>query len=106
MYHAAELRRDVIRDRDLLRRLAHRASGVRRAQDPKLKQLLEELAAIAAQAQREGRDEADSRDKRKVVIFSYFSDTVGWIEKFLVDALQTDSRLACYRDRRGIGFLK
>ena len=99
LYHAADLRRDVIQDRDLLRRLADRASAVQRARDPKLAQLVEELAAIAAQAQREGRDEADSRDRRKVVIFSYFSDTVGWVEKFLVDALQTDSRLACYRDR-------
>ena len=99
LYHAAALRRDVIRDRDILRRLAARASAVQRTQDPKLKQLVEELAAIAGQAQREGRDEPDSRDRRKVVIFSYFSDTVGWIEKFLVDAIQADSRLACYRDR-------
>ena len=38
-------------------------------------------------------------DKRKVVIFSYFSDTVGWIEKFLFGAVETDPRLACYRGR-------
>ena len=99
LYRVAELRRDVRRDRDILRRLAARAAQVRRDEDPKLARLVEALAEIAAEAEREGIGASDTRDKRKVAIFSYFSDTVGWIEKRLFDAAQKDPRLAAYRDR-------
>ncbi len=99
LYKADALRHDVMQDRDILRRLSARAMQVQRAQDPKLSQLVEQLADIAAEAEREGVHAADITDKRKVVIFSYFSDTVGWIERFLLDAVQNDPRLACYRSR-------
>ena len=99
LYRVAELRRDVRRDRDILRRLAARAEQVQRDEDPKLARLVEALAEIAAEAEREGIGEGDKRDKRKVAIFSYFSDTVGWIEKRLFDAAQKDPRLAAWRGR-------
>ena len=98
-YQAAELRRDVENDRDILRRLSAKAFQVQREHDPKLAQLVEELAEIAAEAEREAVKAQELRDKRKVVIFSYFSDTVGWIEKFLFAAVESDARLASYRGR-------
>ena len=99
LYRDADLRRDIELDRDILRRLSERAFQVEREDDPKLEQLVEELAEIAAEAEREAINEQELVDKRKVVIFSYFSDTVGWIEKFLFGAVETDPRLACYRGR-------
>lgn len=99
LYDSVALRRDVTKDRDILRKLSDTAFQVLRDSDPKLKQLIEELAEIAIQAEREGIDDEDKSDKRKVIIFSYFSDTVGWIEEFVFDAIATDPRLAPYRGR-------
>ncbi len=99
LYRDADLRRDIELDRDILRRLSERAFQVERENDPKLEQLVEELAEIAADAEREAVNEQELVDKRKVVIFSYFSDTVGWIEKFLFSAVESDPRLAAYRGR-------
>ncbi len=99
LYDGDALRRDVTQDRNLLRRLSDTAFQILCDSDPKLQQLIEELAEIAAQAEREGIDDEEKSDKRKVIIFSYFSDTVGWIEKYIFDAIETDPRLAPYRGR-------
>ena len=86
-------------DRALLERLRARAATVRPENDPKLKLLVEELARIAADAERTGISEADIRNRRKVLIFSYFADTVEWIAGHLEDVLKTDRRLARFRGR-------
>ena len=99
LYRDADLRRDIVLDRDILRGLSERAFQVERKNDPKLEQLVEELSEIATEAEREAINEQELLDKRKVVIFCYFSDTVGWIEKYLFDAVETDPRLACYQGR-------
>lgn len=99
LYRETDLRRDVEQDRDILRALSERAFQVERETDPKLEQLVEELAEIAAEAELQAVNEQDLLNKRKVVIFSYFSDTVGWIEKYLFDAVKADPRLTSYRGR-------
>ena len=104
LYDAADfdvdlLRADVTSDRDLLLVFAAEAEAVTRRDDPKLAALIEELAAIAEQAKSEGIGADDERDKRKVLIFSYFADTVDWIMEHLREALETDLRLATYRGR-------
>ncbi|MAU12871.1 MAG: helicase [Anaerolineaceae bacterium] len=99
LYDADTLRRDVQRDRDLLRQFANTASGITQDQDPKLHQLVDELVEIASQAETEGLDAEDRCNKRKVIIFSYFSDTVGWLEKHLFAAIQSDPRLSAFADR-------
>lgn len=98
-YDTDALRADVENDRDLLRHFAEQASSVSPSTDPKLAVLREEIARIAAQAQREGIDEEDIVDKRKVLLFSYFADTVDWVDQYLLDAVASDPRLACYRGR-------
>ena len=90
---------DVRSDGALLERLRARAATVRPENDPKLKLLVEELARIAADAERTGISEADIRNRRKVLIFSYFADTVEWIAGHLEDVLKTDRRLARFRGR-------
>lgn len=98
-YDVERLRADVDQDSKILEDFATKAAGVTRENDPKLAKLMEELVDIAAQAEREGIDEQDVRDKRKVIIFSYFVDTIDWIEDFLLPAINRDERLASYRDR-------
>jgi hypothetical protein len=98
-YDVAQLRADVQKDRDLLRDFAQKARRVTRQNDPKLEKLVDALAAILTQAQREGLDEQDARNKRKVIIFSFFADTVDWIVEHLNNALASDKRLAAYRGR-------
>ena len=68
-YDVARLRADVGRDRDLLQSFAAAGRQVTRANDPKLKRLTEQIVKILQQAQKEGLDEEDIRDKRKVIIF-------------------------------------
>jgi hypothetical protein len=43
--------------------------------------------------------EADARDRRKVLIFSYYADTVRWISNHLAAVTENDARLADYRGR-------
>jgi hypothetical protein len=98
-YDVDLLRADVERDRELLLAFADEADEVTSEADPKLGALVEELATIAEEAAAEAVGEADERDKRKVLVFSYFADTVEWIHDHLVDVVGADPRLRAYRDR-------
>jgi hypothetical protein len=72
---------------------------VTRDADPKLEALAQQLVNILQQARAECSDEQDFRDKRKVIIFSSFADTVDWVNEYLQVVLATDRRLAEYRGR-------
>ena len=98
-YDVPRLRGDVQKDHDLLEDFARKAGRVNRGNDPKLAELREALVEILAQATEDALDEDDLRNKRKVIIFSYFADTVRWIYDYLTDALTEDKRLAAYRGR-------
>ena len=54
---------------------------------------------IAADAEREGITPQQVRDKRKVLIFSYFADTVEHLATQVRAAVEADDRLAVFRDR-------
>ena len=98
-YEIGKLRSHVERDRDLLRSFAAVARTVTRADDPTLTELVEQLAAIAAEAETTGLGDHDTRNRRKVLIFSYYADTVDWIVEFLEEASAADARLTPYRGR-------
>ncbi|MDE0115231.1 MAG: C-terminal helicase domain-containing protein [bacterium] len=98
-YGVGLLREHVDRDRGLLRSFAADARTVTRRDDPNLAALVEELAAIAAEAAAEGIGDDDVRNRRKVLIFSYYADTVDWVHEHLVTAAEADERLASYRGR-------
>ena len=98
-YDVEQLRDDVARDIDLLRRFEAESRTVTRADDPNLAALVAELAVIAAEAEAEGIGAEDVRDRRKVLIFSYYADTVDWIIEHLEAVSHTDERLAAYRGR-------
>ncbi len=96
-YNVAALRADVVADRELLAGFRDKALRVKPDDDPKLAALVAELAKIAQEAAKEGIDEEDRRRKQKVLVFSFYEDTIDWIEEFLDRAIEKDKRLACYR---------
>jgi hypothetical protein len=103
-YNVDELVAAVSADRDLLERFLERVGVVDHNSDPKIAALIGELAKITDEAAAEGIGEEDTRNKRKTLIFTYFADTAAYIKSALDDALVSNPRLACYRDRFEIVF--
>ena len=98
-YDVLGLRADVKNDEALLRRFAERGALVTQERDPKLAELSAELLKILEQAETEAIDQQDERDKRKVIIFSFFADTAEWICDYLDNLFTSDRRFAKYRGR-------
>ncbi|MCY4000432.1 MAG: helicase-related protein [Bacteroidetes bacterium] len=104
MYDATDfeihrLKDDVTRDRDTLQNLLVSAQSITREKDAKLKSLSDELCTIAQQAENEASDSIDECQRRKVLIFSSFSDTVEWIWEFLKSELTNRHELRPYCNR-------
>jgi len=105
-YDETTLRQHIERDNKILRGFAERAGGVTPENDPTLHEVVGCLEVIVRRADQAVRVkdkpafEDSARDRRKVLIFSYFADTVEWIYKHLkAKVSEPDSPLACYRDR-------
>jgi hypothetical protein len=98
-YDCDRLRADVEADRDLLREWAAVADGVVRDKDPKLSALIDQLGEIADGAVADVMERSSEADRRKVIVFSYFADTVDWIKGHLDAVVDSDPRLAAYRGR-------
>jgi superfamily II DNA or RNA helicase len=98
-YDVEALRADVEHDREVLLRFAEEADSVSADTDPKLGALVKVLAEIAAEAEHEGFTPDDTSDRRKVLVFTYFADTVDWIMDFLVAEVQRNPALAAYGGR-------
>ncbi len=89
----------VAADRALLAQLLRRAAAVVAERDPKLKLLVGQLRQALREAESGGVTEDDIRNRRKILIFSYFADTVEWIARYLKEQLGADRELAPYRGR-------
>ena len=98
-YEVERLRAAVERDRLLLQGLLDQAEEVTADRDPKLQAFSEALGKIVASAEREAINSDDERQKRKVLVFSFFEDTVKWIQDYLEGMLTKRSNLACYDGR-------
>lgn len=98
-YDVDALKRDATRDRALLHTFAERAHTVKAADDPKIDRLIEELATIATQAAHDAISSSEEVTLRKVIVFSYYADTIDWINDELLKRMETDERLAGYRGR-------
>jgi len=98
-FDADRLREAVESDLKLLRELEGEAASVEPEHDPKLAALVDELACIADQARREATDDEDEQQKRKVLVFSHYEETIDWIEEYLRGVLERDDRLSAYRGR-------
>ncbi len=98
-YDVTRLRAAVEADRDLLTQFHERVRDVRWDRDPKIDALVDQLAAISHDAEQEGIGENDIRNKRKVLVFTYFADTADYLHRALHNLVTTDPRLGAYRDR-------
>ena len=98
-YDARRLREAVEADLALLVDFAEEAERVDNQSDPKLDELVVALEKIAKEARDEAVSSDDEREKRKVIIFSYYADTVKWIRTRLEKECQSNPALAAFRGR-------
>jgi len=99
LFDTEGLRSAVKRDLRLLRDLADHVAKITPDRDPKLRALADALVDIATRAEREAVDSDDEAQRRKVLIFSFFEDTVRWIRKFLIEEVNGQAQLQPYQDR-------
>ena len=98
-YNIEDLKRDVKRDLNIFIKLKKDADKITKTKDEKLKKVIQELKKIVKQATKEGKNASDQRNKRKVLIFSFFADTVEWIFQFLIKEINNNPELAEYKGR-------
>ncbi|MDV6209930.1 helicase-related protein [Rhodococcus erythropolis] len=101
-YHFTELQADVDSDITLLRELRDLTEVVVEGIESKVQRLIEELTQIAAEAQRVDARGISHTDRRKVIIFSAFTDTILPIHEAVEEAIKSapvGSPLADYKDR-------
>src|SRR5690606_23459441 len=55
--------------------------------------------AIAEDARGDAIDDEDAQQKRKVLVFSHYAETIDWIEKYLQTALGKDETLSLFAGR-------
>jgi hypothetical protein len=101
-YHLAELQADVECDIALLCELRDLAAVVIEGSEPKAQRLIEELTQIAEEAQRIDPRGLSHADRRKVIVFSAFTDTIIPIHDAVaqtINAAPAGSPLADYKGR-------
>ena len=102
LFDSIRLHADVKADLDKLERLLAQLQEITPDKDPKLHALVAELEKIATQADEEGVSREDTMNKRKVLIFSFFADSVRWVRDYLEKVIQQNPKLAGYKDRMDI----
>lgn len=101
-YHLSELKTDVESDIALLSELRDLAALVVKGNETKVKKLLTELTEIATSARRVDPQGISSVDRRKVIVFSAFTDTIIPIHDAVAKAIEdapASSPLADYKGR-------
>lgn len=101
-FHFQQLRSDVLLDLELLESLRSLAINANSKSEPKSLKLFEELGVIASNAKRVSPLGISESDRRKVIVFSTYADTIRDLHLRLSDALESaekDSPLAPYKGR-------
>lgn len=101
LYERKKLQKDVesdLKELKALRDMVREAANTER--DDKLDSLINEIIKISLEAESEAVSSggATLRDRRKILVFSYFADTAEWIHNRLEKAIREDARLAAYRE--------
>ena len=102
-----ELRADLEHDIEILERWRDGAQAVSRDDDEKLHALRDTLDDIVETAREDAEArqisdedvEAAFRQNRKVLLFSYYEDTVDWIYEYLESIVSENEDLSCYEGR-------
>lgn len=92
-------RKDLKSDLEILNRWRNRVEEVDTVQDEKLHILKDTLIKIVKDAEADSSNEDAFRRNRKVLLFSYYEDTVDHILDYLEQIIEEDERLHVYRDR-------
>ena len=98
-YNIEDLKQDVKQDLNIFIKLKEDADKITQTKDEKLKKVIQELKKIVRQSKKKGSNASEQRNKRKVLIFSFFADTVKWIFQFLTEEINKNPELAEYKDR-------
>ncbi|MCC7128570.1 MAG: helicase [Microbacteriaceae bacterium] len=101
-YHAELLKADVERDLELIRTFKELAISAAHTAEPKVTTLLAELGRISKEAKKPAKIEASEGDRRKVIVFSTFADTIRDLHERLSEALDdlpAGSELDDYKGR-------
>lgn len=100
-YRGAELIEDVKSDQKLLDELIEMSRLATQGSDSKFNLLIEQLMKIAAASERADIAVAPPGDRRKVIVFSTFADTINDIHLRLTKELETSTNegLALYKER-------
>ncbi|MCQ4333630.1 hypothetical protein KM295_09105 [Natronomonas sp. F2-12] len=101
------LRADLENDIAILERWREGAAAVEREDDEKLHALRDALQDVVSEARNDAQSgevdeenvESSFRRNRKVLLFSYYEDTVDWIYEYLEDVVAEDDELSCYEGR-------
>lgn len=99
LYKVDALSADVSADLHRLIALSEALKEVTPAHDPKLAAIVLALKQIAREAEDEAIGDEDARQRRKVIVFSFFADTVGYLRREIGALVEADPELAAYRGR-------
>ena len=99
LYNQDRLREDIESDLKKLREILSLVNKGAVDSNPKLRALVEQLETILAEAKEEASGREDEINKRKVIIFTFFADTVHWIHDFLKSEIAVNPKLAAYKER-------
>jgi hypothetical protein len=102
LYRTDDLSEAVRGDLELLDHLYTLTDAAIHETEPKVQALVAELQRIATAAERPDKDGISSVDRRKVLIFSTFSDTIVAIHEYIQNAIASapdGSSLAAYKGR-------
>jgi superfamily II DNA/RNA helicase len=99
LYNQDRLREDLENDLVKLREILSGINQAAISSNPKLRALVEQLEVILSEAKQEASSREDEFNKRKVLIFSFFADTVRWVYDFLKDEIAINPKLADYKNR-------
>lgn len=102
LYDAELLASDVELDLVLIRQLQSLAIAAAHDAEPKVAALIAELERVATEAEKPAVTNAPIGDRRKVIVFSTYADTIRDLHERLTDALDAvpdGSPLAAYRGR-------
>jgi superfamily II DNA/RNA helicase len=97
-----ELVKDVNRDLTLLKELLSLAQAASHNNEPKVLKLVDELRNIAEQSRHPSKDGASQGDRRKVIVFSSYADTVKDLHSHVASAISNSDKkdpLSDYKHR-------
>ena len=99
LYNIEFLRKDIEDDLEKINQILLLLQKITPNEDPKLKALVKQLETIVIQAEFESISRENFINNRKVLIFSFFSDTVLWINNYLKTEINNNPKLSPYKGR-------